>query len=111
MITRRNILLTGSAFAGMGMGGTSTCSSQIDPQTVITGIKTACGVAVTAATIATVLGLDPTMSVSAIISLICTGFQTAKESGKLGADLKSGAPVKFVVYVNGKPVEVEGTVS
>jgi hypothetical protein len=110
MITKRNMLLTGVAFAGMGMGGTSTCTSQIDPQKVIDLIKTGCGIAVTAATIAQIIGLDPTMSISAIVSLICTGFQTAKAAGKLGAEPAKGTTVHFVVYVDGKPVDVTATV-
>ncbi len=108
MITKRNILLTGVAFAGMGMGGTSSCN--IDPAKVQEAIKTTCGIAVTAAAIAQIIGLDPTMSISAIVNLICSGFEAAKAAGKLGAEPTKGAEVHFVVYVNGKPVEVQATV-
>ncbi len=108
MTSRRNLLLTGVAMAAMGMGGTSSCS--IDPAKVQEAIKTACGIAVTAATIAAIVGYDPTMSISAIVNLICSGYQTAKSAGKLGAEPAKGATVHFVVYVNGKPVDVEATV-
>jgi hypothetical protein len=105
-INRRALLLAGATLPVLGMGG----GCAIDPVKVQDAIKTACGIAVTAATIAAIVGLDPTMSISAIVSLICSGYQTAKSAGKLGAEPTKGTTVHFVVYVNGKPVDVEATV-
>lgn len=107
---RRRLLLTGAAVIAMGMGGTSSCTSNIDPTAVINLIKVACGILVPAATIADILLKDPTMTASAIVNLICTGFMSAKASGKLGAEPAKGTTVNFVVYVNGKPVDVSAVV-
>jgi hypothetical protein len=106
-LTMRNALLTGTAFASLGVAGCT--NNQIDPAKVIDGIKTACGIAVTAATIVAIIGLDPTMSISAIINLVCTGFHSAQENGKLKATEK-GATIHFPVTVNGKTVDVEAVV-
>lgn len=108
MIARRNVLLAGVVLLGMGMGGSSSCS--VDQQKVVDAIRMACGIAVPAATVAQIIGLDPTMSISAIVNLICSGYQTAKAEGKLGAEPAKNNTVVFTVYVSGKPVSVTGVV-
>jgi hypothetical protein len=83
-------------------------NNQIDPQKVADSIKTACGILVVAAQVADILKLDPTLSASAIVSLICTGFTNAQASGALASAPPHGEVI-FTVLVNGKPVQIEAT--
>lgn len=101
----RNFLI--STLSGIAMLALTACN--IDPAQVVTAVQQACSIAVPVATIVTMLNLDPTMSVSAITNLICSGYKGALSERKLGAAAK-GSKVEFVVFVNGQPVQVEATV-
>lgn len=110
--SRRNVLIAVAGIPALmlvGCSKTDTGENVIDPAKVRDGIKNACGIAVVLSSIASILKLDPTLSIAAIIGMICDGYKAAKESGKLNLGA-SGAPLagsKFHVDVKGKPVEVE----
>lgn len=76
---------------------------EVDPAKVVDAIKQGCGIAVVAASVADIIAKDPTMSITAITNLVCTGFKAAQATGKLGtAEGKS-----FEVTVNGQPVTIK----
>jgi hypothetical protein len=107
MIDRRYLLVAAAVlpFAGCTNG-------QVDPQKVLDLLKGACGILVPLATIVEMLKLDPTLSASAIVNLICSGFKTAVAAqaaqGRLAAT--PGQTIEYDVIVNGKPVHVVATV-
>jgi hypothetical protein len=95
---RRALLLMGAAtIGGMGMGGTSTCSSTLDPAAIANAIKIACGIAVPAATVLEVINAAAGATAAMIISLVCSSYKNASaaQAGKLAA----GGEVNFVVHV------------
>jgi len=101
LTNRRALLLFGAAtVGGMGMGGTSSCSSTLDPAVIAADIKTACGIAVVAATIAQIINAGVGMSAQAIISLVCSSYKNAvaaQTSG--GGKFAAGTQINFVVHV------------
>ncbi len=84
----------------------------VDPTKVQADIKGACGILVVAANIAEILKIDPTMSASAIVNLVCTGLQTASQPvpppTALLAQPQSNE-VTFPVVVKGQTVVVHAT--
>lgn len=83
----------------------NSTSTGVDAAKVIDAIKSACGIAVVAASVADIIQKDPTMSISAITNLVCTGFKSANANGKLGSG--PTAHRTFDVVVNGQTVTVE----
>ncbi len=102
MLNRRNtfIVITGAGLAACTNGN-------IDPVKIDALLKQACGIAVPLATIVEILHLDPTMSASAIVNLLCSGY-TAQVAASKPA-LKAGSSVEYDVVVNGKTVHVIAT--
>ncbi len=109
MLTRRYFSLAGATALG-GLALSACTNGSIDPNAVLAALKTACGIAVPAATILQIFNLDPTQSVSAIVNLICSGYQqTQAAAGQKGRKLAAGESVHFVVEVNGHEVDVTAT--
>jgi len=106
----RNHLPIAALAALIALTMPSCTGGQLDTTKVQDGIKTACGLAVTAASILSITQLDPTMSISAIVNLICSNFKQLQAAGKLGSGLASGTEITIPIEVKGQTVNVRGTV-
>jgi|SRR5690349_5074250 len=106
MIARRALLSGIPVLAVVG------CSNgQIDPQKVLDGLKAACGIAVPAATVVSIINAAVGSTVQSIVDLICSGYMSAQAAQVASGKAKAGPKdtVHFIVVVNGKQIEVDAT--
>jgi hypothetical protein len=114
---RRTLLGFALGFAAMPIVS-CTSTGTIDVQKVLDGLKVACGIAVPAATVTSIINASVGATVQSIVDLLCSGFHTtmaaeamaAKKGGMAApAPLAVGASVDYDVIVNGKPIHVVAT--
>ena len=102
MFNRRELAIVVIASAAAACTG-----GQIDPNKVVDSLKSACGIAVPAATVVAIINASVGATVQSIVDLLCSGFHQALAERKLGAT--AGTKVEYDVVVNGQKIHVEAT--
>ncbi len=91
--------------------GTVSCTGgQIDPVKLTEAIKTSCGIAVVAASIATIINAGVGMTIQAIVDAVCSAYKAQAAAQAATGQARASGIIHLPVVINGKTIDVDVTV-